>query len=101
MKRPVWLAAGVVLGAGGALWAEARVRRELRRMTDRIGPHHVVNQTVSSARRVGERVRDAVEVGRVERDRRESELWSDLGAEGRTLSAGSAGRRRQPGKDGR
>jgi hypothetical protein len=78
MKRPAWLLAGVVLGAGGALWAESRVRREIRRVAERIEPQHVVSQTVRSARRMSERVRDAADTARVERELREAELWSDL-----------------------
>lgn len=101
MKRPVWLAAGVVVGAGGALWAEARVRREIRRMAERVGPEHVVSQAVGSARRAAERVRDAVEVGKGERARREGELWSELRSPSRPPPGGAAGRKHLPAKEGR
>lgn len=32
MRRPLWLGAGVVLGAGGTVWAQLRFRRLIRRL---------------------------------------------------------------------
>ncbi len=78
MGRPTWLAAGVVVGVGGTIWAEQRVRRRLRRVVDRLTPAHVAGEAAGSARQVGARVRVAVATGREERSRREAELWDRL-----------------------
>ena len=78
MGRPRWMAAGVVVGVGGTIWAEQRVRRRIRRVVDRLTPAHVVADAASSARQAGARVREAVATGREERDRREVELWEQL-----------------------
>ncbi len=81
MRRPVWLAAGVVVGVGGTLWAEKRVRRVVRQATERLSPEHVAGGAVDAVRQVPGRVREAVEAGRRVRAAREEELWADLGAE--------------------
>jgi hypothetical protein len=80
MRRPVWLAAGMALGVGGTLWAEQRVRRGLRRATERLTPEHVAAEARASARQLGGRVRDAVDAARQAHDTREAELWEDLDA---------------------
>lgn len=100
MKRPAWLLAGVVVGAGGALWAEARVRREIRRVAGRLEPQHVVSQTVASARRMSGRVRDAVEAGKAEREQSEAALWNDLRSEPAPQAEISLLQLRQSGKVG-
>ncbi|MDA8359526.1 MAG: hypothetical protein M0Z95_25210 [Actinomycetota bacterium] len=89
MKRPTWLAVGVVLGAGGALWAEARLRREVRRTVARFDRADVAGGVVRAAREGSAKVRDAVDAGRVAKARREAELWSTLD-DGRP--GGNAGR---------
>jgi hypothetical protein len=73
--RPLWLAAGVAVGVGGTLWAERRVRRAV----DRLTPESVAAGAGRSVRRLGDRVQAAVAAGREARDRREEELWADLG----------------------
>ena len=78
MRRPVWLGAGMVIGAGATLWAEQRVRRRVRRTVERLSPDRVAMGARTSVVRLGARVRDAVDAGRVERDRREDELWTEL-----------------------
>lgn len=80
VKRPMWLAAGLVIGAGGTLWAERRVRAGARRLMDRLSPEHVTAGSWGTARKLGGRVREAVDAGRAERGRREEELWQELGA---------------------
>jgi hypothetical protein len=78
MGRPAWLAAGVVLGVGGTLWAEKRVRRAVRQVADHLTPSHMVGDAAASARAVGARVREAVASAREERARREAELRREL-----------------------
>ncbi len=86
MRRPVWLAAGVAVGVGGTLWAEQRVRRQLRRVSASLTPSRLGSGAVSSAKGAGERVRGALEAGRDEKRRREDELRVDLEA-GRPTTA--------------
>lgn len=75
IRRPLWLAAGVAVGVGGTLWAERRVRRAV----DRLAPESVAVEAGRSVRRLGDRVQAAVAAGREAHDRREEELWSELG----------------------
>lgn len=67
VRRPLWLATGMVLGVGGTLWAELRLRRALARLE----PDHVVHQ-------LGDRFRQAVEAGRSASEQREAELRRSL-----------------------
>ncbi len=78
MRRPVWLAAGVALGVGGTLWAEQRVRRQVRRVTDSLRPTGLVDKARGRGDAARDRVRAAIEAGRLEREEREAELWRDL-----------------------
>jgi hypothetical protein len=78
MRRPVWLAAGVALGVGGTLWAEQRVRRQVRRVADSLRPAGLVGKARDRGDAARGRVRAAIDAGRLERDQREAELWSDL-----------------------
>lgn len=102
MRRPVWLAAGVVIGVGGTLWAEQRVRRAV----DRLTPQSMAGEARRSARQLGERVQSAVAAGREARERREDELWASMGGrpddEPAGPTAGSRGprHRRTPGRGG-
>ncbi len=75
MRRPLWLAAGAALGVGGTLWAERRLRRAAERLT----PPSLAAEAGRSVRRLGDRVQAAVAAGREERERREAELWAELG----------------------
>ena len=78
MRRPMWLAAGAALGAGGTVWAQ----RRLQRLTRRVRPTAVANQLVSRAERTrrtaADKVRDALDTGRSEARRRQDDLWRDL-----------------------
>lgn len=79
MRRPMWFGAGVAAGVGGTLWAERRVRRRLRRAVELLSPVVAGSEAVQAAREMGGRVRDAVDVARVERRRHETELWRRMG----------------------
>lgn len=78
IRRPLWLGAGVALGVGGTLWAEQQVRRRVRRVSAALTPAGASDEVRRSARAAGARVRAAVEEGRLERRRREAELWAEL-----------------------
>jgi hypothetical protein len=93
MKRPLWLGAGIALGVGGTLWAEQRVRRQLRRAVAVLSPGGAADAASRSARQAGDRVRVAVGAARLERSRREAELWASLGeAPPRAVPVRDAGR---------
>jgi hypothetical protein len=79
MRRPWWVGAGVLLGVGGTLWAEQRVKKGVAQITERLTAENLANEARRSVTRFGARARSAVEVGREERSRRERELWDDLG----------------------
>ena len=78
IRRPLWVATGVVIGVGGTLWAEQRVRRGLQHAADRLAPEHIAAGARDSVRQLGARVRGAVEEGRDERDRTEAALWQSV-----------------------
>ena len=78
MRRPLWLGAGVALGVGGTLWAEQQVRRRVRRLSSALTPAGAADELRRSARAAGDRVRGAVDEARLERRRREAELWAGL-----------------------
>ncbi len=94
MRRPVWMAAGVALGVGGTLWAERRVRRAVRQVGDRLAPSNAAAGARALAGGAGHRLREAVEVGRDERARRERELWLQLDDDAAPVQSPS---RRRPG----
>jgi hypothetical protein len=78
MRRPMWLLAGVALGAGGTLWT----RRRLERLARRVRPSAVagdVATVVDRRRRLAvARMRDALEAGRTGAQRRELDLRREL-----------------------
>jgi hypothetical protein len=78
IRRPLWLATGAALGVGGTLWT----RRRLDRLARRVRPTAVATEVVSIVERTRrgavERVRDAVDTGRTEAQRRRDDLWQDL-----------------------
>lgn len=78
IRRPLWLGAGVALGVGGTLWAEQRVRRRLRELSAALTPAGAADGVRRSARAAGERLRSAADEARLERRRREAELWAGL-----------------------
>ena len=85
IRRPMWLAAGTALGAGGTLWLEHRLRRRVQAWL----PHE--GDPLATVRQVGGRVRAAAEAGRTERARREAELWCQLGDVTGPVAANSEG----------
>ncbi len=80
---------GVVAGAGSALWAERKVRRTIEQAAARMQPESLAAEVGRSARQAagtaGRRVREAVDSGRSEKQRRESELWEQLAPSGATV----------------
>ncbi len=78
IRRPLWLGAGVALGVGGTLWAEQRVKRQVRRLSAALTPEAAASELRRSARSAANRLRAAVDDARVERLRREAELWTDI-----------------------
>jgi len=78
MRRPMWLAAGALLGAGSTLWT----RRRLERLARRVRPTSVAGELGSmvdrTRRSAADKVRDALDTGRVDAQRRQDDLWRDL-----------------------
>jgi hypothetical protein len=74
----MWLVAGAALGAGGTLWA----RRRLERLSRRVRPTAVAGELVSmvdrTRRGAADKVRDAVDTGRAQAQRRQDDLLRDL-----------------------
>ncbi len=83
-RRSFWLATGVVAGAASSLYAERKLRQTLEAAQSRLQPDALVNEAKRSAgvaaRNTGARVRDALSAARQEKQRREDELWTELGA---------------------
>jgi len=92
IRRPLWVATGVVIGVGGTLWAEQRVRRGLQQAADRLTPRHIAAGARDSVRGVGSRVRGALEAARDERARTEAELWEGLDRGAAPAAPGRSGR---------
>ena len=69
-KRVVWFGSGVAAGAGGAVWAQRKVRAQL----DRARPTNLAVAAGERARSAGGAVRDAVTEGRSAARQREVEL---------------------------
>lgn len=78
IRRPLWLGAGMAIGVGGTLWAEQRVKRRVRQLSAALTPAGAADALRREARGAGERVRAAVDDARLERRRREAELWAEL-----------------------
>lgn len=76
IRRPLWLGAGMAIGVGGTLWAEQRVKRRVRQLSAALTPAGATDELRRSVRVAGERVRAAVDDARLERRRREAELWA-------------------------
>jgi hypothetical protein len=91
-RRTVWLVTGVVAGAASSLYAERKLRRTLEAAQARIQPDALVVEVGRTARQAasttGDRVRGAVTAARLEKRRREDELWAELG--GSTDGSGAA-----------
>lgn len=79
IRRPMWFGAGVIAGVAGTMWAERRVRRQLRRAVEVLSPTGAGQEVMRSAREATARVQVAMDAARIERRRREAELWHRLG----------------------
>lgn len=84
-KRAFWFGSGVVVGAGGTVWATVRLRQAAAQVT----PGGLADQALTHARRVGADVRDAVVEGRIVMRETEAQLRRDLEPPG--LPAGRPG----------
>jgi hypothetical protein len=91
-RRTVWLVTGVVAGAASSLYAERKLRRTLEAAQARMQPDALVVEVGRTARQAatstGDRVREAVATARLEKRRREVELWAELGTTGDGPDAG-------------
>ena len=78
IRRPLWFAAGAAVGVGGTVWT----RRRVQRLSQRVRPTAVATEVASIVERTrrgaAERVRDAVDTGRSEAQRRQDDLWNEL-----------------------
>ncbi len=74
MKRVTWFVAGAAAGVGGAAFA----RRKARVMAERYTPVNVAGRAANAARDKGRSVVDAVREGRLEAQRKETELRAML-----------------------
>ncbi len=70
LRRVRWLGAGLVLGVGGSLWAE----RKVKAVSARYRPSGLATTAASRARDVPSDVRAALREGREAMRQRESEL---------------------------
>lgn len=75
IKRPLWFSLGAAAGAGGALWAQRRLLRRVRRARRALG----FQQGAGLAHEARGRLRAARVAASSERARREGELWASLG----------------------
>lgn len=82
IRRPLWLAAGVALGAGGTLWTRRRLERLARRFERGTVAADLASLADRSAHGAVERMRDALDAGRDAARRREDHLWRELGHNG-------------------
>ncbi len=68
-KRLFWLTVGTLLGLGGSLWAQRRLRQQI----ERYKPEQVTQRAIATARGLLEDVRAAARQGReAQREREES-----------------------------
>jgi len=94
-KRTFWLITGAAVGAGSSLWVERRVRRTVQEAAARLQPDALVAEVGRSAKQAaglaGDRMRDAVAVGRDEMRLHEQQLWEELAARGVELPLAAGG----------
>ncbi len=83
IRRPLWLAAGAALGVGGTVWTRRRVEQLSRRVRPTAVATEVASMVERTRRGAADRVRDAVDTGRSEAQRRADSLWQDLSARDR------------------
>jgi hypothetical protein len=79
IRRGLWLTAGVVIGAGGTVWSRRRVAALAKRARAGQLSGDVVRLVDRGTRRVQRRLSTAVEAGRLEARRRETELLGTNG----------------------
>jgi len=70
MRRVVWFGGGMAAGAGGAVWAQRKVRAQI----ERARPSHLAVVASDAARAAGGVVREAVQEGRSAARDREAQL---------------------------
>jgi len=75
MRRPVWLAVGAALGAGGTLWTRRRIERLSRRVRPGAVAGDIAAAVDRTTRGAADRVRGALDAGRDGARRREDDLW--------------------------
>lgn len=79
IRRVFWLSSGLILGAGGTMWA----RRRVQSMTRRLQPGRLAHAAAQGAGRrsqgAARHLRGAVEAGRLQARCREDELRRRLG----------------------
>ncbi|HLI73497.1 MAG TPA: hypothetical protein VKU86_06420 [Acidimicrobiales bacterium] len=78
IRRPLWLAAGVALGAGGTLWTRRRLEGLSRRIESGTVGADLASLADRSAHAAAHRVRAAVDAGRKAARRREDDLRREL-----------------------
>ena len=83
MRRPIWLGAGVVIGVGATVGAEAKVKRAAESAVRKLTPEQMAASARHAARKLQSRVSSAIDAGREARAQREDELWRELDGDGR------------------
>jgi hypothetical protein len=78
IRRPLWFAAGAALGVGGTVWTRRRVERLSRRVRPTAVATEVASIVDRTRRGAAARVRDALDTGRTEAQRRRDDLWNEL-----------------------
>ena len=73
-KRTFWFGSGVVVGAGGTVWVAVRLRQAAAQVT----PGGLADQAITTARRAGSDIRDAVAEGRLVMRETEAQLRAEL-----------------------
>ena len=69
-KRLFWLTVGTIVGFGGSVWAQRRIRRQI----ERYYPDKVAQQVSAGVKTLGEDVKAATAAGRVAMRDREAAL---------------------------
>lgn len=88
IRRPIWLGTGVVIGVGGTLWAQQRLRRAVENAKANLSPDHVARSAARSAQRLPGRLRAANAAAASERRRSEWELRQRFASGGEPVRAG-------------
>jgi len=78
MRRGMWLATGVAIGAGGSIWVRRRVEVVSERLRSGSVGADVASIAGRGARAGASRVLRAVEAGKQSARAREEQLWEEL-----------------------